>query len=126
MSLGGNNGLYTSVLSKWLINSILWHFKMNADISILEKSVILRLPFCVFVGYSVLTYANDALTYWLPDRTNNPLDLESFFVTGYVEYYLKCTKVCKIFRLLLFTAVSIESSQFLSMWMTSNHLRINS
>ena len=41
-------------LSKWLINSILWHFKINADISILDKSVILGLPFCVFAGYSVL------------------------------------------------------------------------
>ena len=48
---------------KWLIGSILWHFKINADISILDKSVILELPFCVFAGYSVLIYANDSLTY---------------------------------------------------------------
>ena len=27
-----------------------------------------RLPLCVFTGYSVLTYNNDSLTYWLPDR----------------------------------------------------------
>ena len=51
-----------------LINRILWHFKINADINILDKSVILGLPFCVFAGYSVLTYANDSMTYWLPDR----------------------------------------------------------
>ena len=56
------------VLPKWIIKSILWHFKINADISILDKSVTLWLPFCVFGGYSVLTYANDSLTYWLPDR----------------------------------------------------------
>ena len=41
---------------------------MNADIGILDKSVILVLPFCVFAGYSVLTSTNDSLTYWLPDR----------------------------------------------------------
>ena len=46
----------------------LWHFKINADICILDKSVILGLPFCVFAGYNVPTYANDSLTYWLPDR----------------------------------------------------------
>ena len=51
-----------TVLLKWLIGSTLWHFKINADISILDKSVILELPFCAFVGYSVLTYANDSLT----------------------------------------------------------------
>ena len=59
---GGNDNLYSSVLSKWLINSILWHFKINADINILDKSVILGLPFCVFAGYSVLTYTNVSLT----------------------------------------------------------------
>ena len=37
-------------------------------ISILDKSVILRLLFCVFGVYSVLTYAYDYLNYWLPDR----------------------------------------------------------
>ena len=52
----------------WLVNSILLHFKINVDISNLDKSVILGLPFCVFARYSVLTYANDSLTYWLPDR----------------------------------------------------------
>ena len=30
--------------------------KVNADISILDKSVILGLPFCVFAGYSVLPW----------------------------------------------------------------------
>ena len=60
--------IFITVLLKWLINSILWHFKINADISILDKSVILGLPFCVFTGYSVLTYANDSLISWLPDR----------------------------------------------------------
>ena len=44
------------------------HFIALADIGVLDKSVILGLPFCVFVGYNVLTYANDSLTYWLPDR----------------------------------------------------------
>ena len=46
-----------TVLQKWLINSILWHFKINADVSILEKYVILGLSFCAFAAYSVLTYA---------------------------------------------------------------------
>ena len=55
-----------TLLSKRVVNSILWYFKINADISILDKSVILGLPFFVFAGYSVLTYANDSLTYWLP------------------------------------------------------------
>ena len=54
--------IFITVLSKWLINSALWHFKISADISILDKSVILGLQICVFVGYSVLTYANDSLT----------------------------------------------------------------
>ena len=47
----------------------------SAGISILDKSVILSLPFCVFAGYSVLTHADDSLA------------LESFFMTGYVKYY---------------------------------------
>ena len=38
---------------------------MNDNISILDKSEILGLGFCVFAGYSVLTYAKDSLTYWL-------------------------------------------------------------
>ena len=38
--LGSKNNLDSSVLSKWLIKSILWHFKINDDISILDKSVI--------------------------------------------------------------------------------------
>ena len=50
------------------INSLLWHFEINADISILDKSVILGLPFCVFTGYSVLTFGNCSLTYWIPNR----------------------------------------------------------
>ena len=59
-TLGGNCNLYPSqFFSEWLINSILWHFKINADISILEKSVILGLRFCVFAGYSVLTSTNE-------------------------------------------------------------------
>ena len=73
MSVGGplvvTKPIFITVLSKWLINSILRHFKVNTDIGILGKSVILGLPFCVFAGYSVLTSANDSLTYWLPDRT---------------------------------------------------------
>ena len=30
--------------------------------------VILRLPFCVFAGYSVQNYSNDSLMYWLTER----------------------------------------------------------
>ena len=45
--------IFITVLLKWVIGSILWHFKINADISILDKPVILGL-FCVFPGYSVL------------------------------------------------------------------------
>ena len=38
----------------------------------------------------MLTYANDSLTYWLPDRIkNNQLALESFFVTGVCQVLLK-------------------------------------
>ena len=57
--------VFIIVLLKWLINSILWHFKINDNISILDKSEILALAFCIFAGYSVLPYANDSLTYWL-------------------------------------------------------------
>ena len=61
--------IYQSFITVMMsISSISWHFKVNADISILDKSVILGLPSCVFAGYSVLTHANDSLTYWLPDR----------------------------------------------------------
>ena len=35
---------------------------MNADISILDRSMILGLPFCVFAGYSVLIYAITEVT----------------------------------------------------------------
>ena len=67
----------------------LWHFEINADISILDKSVILGLPFCVFAGYSVLTYMPMILFDLLATRQNKnaPLALESFFMTGYVKYY---------------------------------------
>ena len=68
-------------LLKWLINSILWHFKINADIIILEKFVILWLPFCVFTGYSVLPYANNSDLLATRQNKNNQLDLESFFMT---------------------------------------------
>ena len=50
-----------TVLSKWLINSILSYFKINADISILDRSGIPQLLLCVFAGYSVLTYPNDQI-----------------------------------------------------------------
>ena len=63
MSVGGPLVVTITVLLKWLIGSILWHIKINVDINILDKSIILGLPFCVFAGYSVLTYANDSLTY---------------------------------------------------------------
>ena len=36
--------------------------------SALWTSLILVLPFCVFAGYSVLTYTNDSLTNWLRDK----------------------------------------------------------
>ena len=42
--------IFITVLSKWLINSILRHFEINVDISILDKSVIVGLPFCVLRG----------------------------------------------------------------------------
>ena len=43
MSVGGRlvlilTYIFITVLLKWLINSILWRFKINADISILDKS----------------------------------------------------------------------------------------
>ena len=65
--------IFITVLSKWLINSILWHFKINADITILNKSVIIGLPFCVFEVYSVLTYTNDSLTYRLMTTSEQSL-----------------------------------------------------
>ena len=60
--------MFITVLSKWLINGILWHLKINADISILDMSLILGMLFCVFAGYSVLIYANDSMIYLLPDK----------------------------------------------------------
>ena len=68
VSVGGPLVVMITVLLKWLIGSILWYIKINADINIMDKSIILGLPFCVFAGYSVLTYANDSLTYRLHDR----------------------------------------------------------
>ena len=47
------------------INSILWYLKLNADISILHKSVFLGLPFC---GLCRVQCANLRLTYWPPYR----------------------------------------------------------
>ena len=73
------------VLSKWLINSILWHFKINVDINFLDKSVILGLAFCVFIGVQFANLCQRLLaTRW---NRNNQLALESFFMTVYVKHY---------------------------------------
>ena len=106
--------MFITVLLKWLINSILWHFEVNADISILDKSVILELPFCVFTGYSLLTYANNSLTYWLSDRIkNNQKGFGNLFHDRVCQVLLKMhKKYTRFYRFLLFTPVSIESSQF--------------
>ena len=67
-TLGGNNNLYSSQFYRDGSSVAFYGSLKNADISILDKSVILEQPFCVFAGYNVLPYANDSLTYWLTDR----------------------------------------------------------
>ena len=44
-------------------NLIIMATRYVADLSNLDQFVILGMPFCVLAGYSVLTYANDSLTY---------------------------------------------------------------
>ena len=65
---------------------MVWYFKINADINILDKSVILGLPCCVFAGYSVLTYPYDSLNYWLSDRIET-IGFGKLFDDWYVKYY---------------------------------------
>ena len=94
--------------AKWLINSILWHFKINADISTLDKSIILGLPFCVVAGYSVLTYTNDFLTYWLPDviKTINWI-WKAFPLLGMSSTTENAQKIQNILQILLNVKFSI-------------------
>ena len=100
---------------------------MSADLSILDKSVILRMKFCVFAGYSVLTYANDSLTYCLPDGIKKSIGYGKLFHDWVVQVLMKMhKKYTRFYRFLLITPVSIESSQFRSIWMTFNHLKTNS
>ena len=88
------------ILSKWLINGILWHFTINADISILDKSIILGPLFCVFAWYSGLTHANDSLTYWLPDRIKTINWLwKAFSCLGMSSAAENAQKVCSILRI---------------------------
>ena len=67
-TLGGNNILYSSQVYQNDSSIAFYGTLKYADISILDKSVIFRLPFCVFPWHSVPIYANGSLTYWLPDR----------------------------------------------------------
>ena len=79
--------------------------------------------FCVFAGYSVLTYANDYLTYWLLDRIKTIHWLwNAFSLLGMSSLLKMHKKYTRFYRFLLFTPVSVESSQFWSMWMTFSHL----
>ena len=81
------------------------------------------MPFCVFVGHSVLTYANDSLTYWLPDRIKTINWLwKAFSWLGMSSSTENAQKYAGFYRFLL----PIRSSQFWSMWMTFNHLKTNS
>ena len=76
-----------------------YHCKINADIRILDKSLIIGLSFCVFVGYSVRTYANDSLTYWLLDKIMTiTWRWKTFFMTRYVKYNWKFTNKCTRFH----------------------------
>ena len=65
----------------------------------LDKSVIIGLPFC----FCRVQCAN--LSQWFSDllangqNKNNQLDLESLFMAGYVKFYWKCTKIYKILQL---------------------------
>ena len=69
---------------------------MNADIIILDKFIIVGLPFCVFTGYSVLPYANNSLTYWPPDRIKTVNWLwKAFF------YDLICQVLLKVHKSML-------------------------
>ena len=81
---------------EWLINSILWHFKINADIIILDKFVILWLPFCVFTGYSVLPYANNSDL--LATRQNKNNQLHGF---GKLFHDLICQVLLKVHKSML-------------------------
>ena len=93
---------------------------------ILDKSVILRLPFCVSVGYSVLTYVNDSLTYWLPDRIKTINWIwKAFSWLGMLSTTGNTQKIFKILQIFVIYPFSIESSQVLNMWMTFSSPKTN-
>ena len=93
----------------------------------MDMFVILGLLFCVFTGYSVLPYASNSLTYWLPDRIKTINWLwKAFSWLDMSSTTENSKKYSTFFRFLLLTSVSVESSQFWSTWMTFNRLKTNS
>ena len=79
---------------------------------------------CIFAGYSVLSYVNDSLTYWLPDRIQS-IGFEKLFHDWVCRILLKMHKKIQDFTDFCYLPISIESSQFLSMQVTFNHLKTN-
>ena len=77
---------------------------------------------------SVLTYTNDSLTYWLPDRIETiKLGFGKLFYDKVCQVPLKMhIKYTRFYRFLLFTPVSIENSKFRTISMTFNHIKTNS
>ena len=101
---------------------------MNADISILDKSVIPGLPFCVFAGRGMLTYANDSLTCWLSDR----IKIINWLWKAFSWLGISNTTENAQKSILDFTdfcylpPFQSKVVNFFSMWMTFNHLKTNS
>ena len=58
----------------------------------MDNSVVLGLPFCVYAGYSVLTYANDSLIYWLQDRIKQSIGFGKLFDDWVCQVLLKMHK----------------------------------
>ena len=54
-SISGQGIIITYINHSFMEIAHLWHFRISADISCLDESLILGLPFCIFAGYSVLT-----------------------------------------------------------------------
>ena len=80
---------------------------INAGISILDMSLIPGLPFCIFAGYSVLTYASDSLTYWLPDRIK--VGFGKLFHDWVWQVLLKIDKkYTRLYRFLLFIPFQLK------------------
>ena len=106
--------MFITVLWKWLINNILRHFKINADISILDRSIILA---AAILCLRRVPCAN--LRRWFSDllatgqNKNDQISSEKVFHDLVCEVPLEMhKKYTRFYRFLLFTLFSIKSSQF--------------